>query len=150
MATQAGGKRGRPSSYNDKIASQICARIATSSDGLEKICSADGFPSPSTVYLWLIRRPEFSEKYARAREDQAQLLADEIVSIADTTQEGEIITEKPDGVEVKRCDMIEHRKLRIDARKWVASKLLPKKYGDRREVEHSGTVTLEGLICEAE
>lgn len=128
MAKHPGG---RPTDYNPEIAAEICSRISTSSDGLVKICEPDNFPSPSTVYLWMFKHAEFSDKYAQARLDQAQLLAEEIITIADTTEEGVIVTEGPKGVEIKRADMIEHRKLRVDARKWVASKLLPKKYGDR-------------------
>lgn len=138
---------GRPTDYSEEIAAKICALIATSSDGLRKICEENSeLPCPSTIYLWLTKNESFSEQYARAREDQAQLLADEIVSIADTTQVGVVVTEKAEGTETKHADMIEHRKLRIEARKWVASKLLPKKYGDKQQVEHTGKLTLEQLL----
>lgn len=129
---------GRPTIYSEELAARICARIATSSDGLNKICSETGMPNPDSVYSWLLKYPSFSENYTRARSDQAQLLADEIVSIADTTEVGVVVTEKPDGTETRHADMIEHRKLRIEARKWVASKLLPKKYGDKIQQELSG------------
>lgn len=127
----------RPTKYSEELAAELCSVIATSAKGLGAICKAnENFPVPSTVYLWLITYKVFSEMYARAKADQAQILADQIISIADTPQIGVIITQKPDGVEYKRADMIEHRKLRIDSRKWVAAKLLPRKYGDK--IEHSG------------
>jgi len=123
---------GRPTLYNEELTSRICSRIATSSDSLRAICENENLPSPDTIYLWLTKYPEFSDQYARARQDQAQLLADQIVDIADQTQLGEIVTFKDDGKEERRvADMIEHRKLRIESRKWVAAKLLPKKYGDK-------------------
>lgn len=132
-------QRGRPSTYSEEIAAKICSRIATSSDSLRKICAEDGMPNPDTLYLWLIKHPEFSEQYARARKDQAQLLADEIVDIADSEKIGEIVTIKADGTEERKiADMIEHRKMQIEARKWVASKLLPKKYGDKVQQEITG------------
>ena len=64
--------------------------------------------------------PEFAEQYARAREVQAETLADEIVSIAD--EDGDP----------------QRQRLRVDARKWVASKLKPKRYGDKVTNEHTG------------
>ena len=80
--------------------------------------------------------------YARAKDEQLQILADEIQPIADTPQMGEIITIKGDEREIKICDMLEHRKLRIEARKWLLAKLNPKKYGDKLGLEHSGEVNL--------
>ena len=90
----------------------------------------------------MLTHPELREMYARAKEDQLQILADEIQPIADTPQMGEIITIKGDEREVKMCDMLEHRKLRIESRKWLLAKLCPKKYGDKLGLEHSGEVSL--------
>ena len=124
--------KGRPTDYTPELGELICLEIATNAEGLESICNrvAD-FPTPSTVYLWRIRHEDFSEKYARARQHQAQLLADQIFTIADTTEPGEVVTIKPDGEERKIADMTEHRKIRIDARKFLAMKLLPRIYGDK-------------------
>jgi hypothetical protein len=74
----------------------------------------------------------------RARELQAEYLIDEIVEIADTPQIGVKTIHKPTGTETTEGDMIEHRRLRVDARKWVASKLAPKKYGEKVTQEHVG------------
>lgn len=95
------------------------------------------------MFLWLGKDPVFVEQYARAREEQADTYADEIVAIAD---------EPPDLVEKRNEDgetvevaldsaAIARQRLRIDARKWVASKLKPKKYGDKVDVGLSGSVT---------
>lgn len=102
--------------------------------------------SASTVLRWKGEDAEFAEQYARAREIGYQLLGDQLLEIADTPQLGEIRTVKPDGAEeVKYADMIEHRRLRVDSRKWMLSKMLPKVYGDKIEHEHKGglTVTLQ-------
>lgn len=94
-----------------------------------------------TVYRWLSQREEFRNLYAQAREDQADTLADEIQAIADEPMAGKKITTKANGdVETVEFDMIEHRKLRVDARKWIAAKLKPKKYGDKVEHEHGGVM----------
>jgi hypothetical protein len=94
----------------------------------------------------MLKHDEFSQRYARAKEDQLQILEDEILEIADRPQVGEIVTIKADGsTERKVSDMIEHRKLQIDARKWLMSKLKPKKYGDRQALE----LTTEQSLAEA-
>ena len=94
-------------------------------------------PSIATVFRWLAGNPNFSEQYAHAREEQAETLADEIVSIADeavvvANQGGEDVSLALDATAVAR------NRLRVDARKWVASKLKPKKYGDKLTQEHTG------------
>jgi len=152
------GKRiGRPrgSGVNQIIADRICDAIATHAKGLGAIIEELNLDmSPSLFYKWLQQDEGLRERYARARADQAQVMADEIASIADTTELGEIVTERPvivDGTPVrdeagnlvltlerKLADMIEHRKLRIEARKWLAAKLLPKVYGDKFQVGGDG------------
>lgn len=130
---------GRPSLYSQEIAERICTEIATHAEGLESICNRNAdFPEPATIYLWRIRHSGFSEMYARAREHQAQLLADQIFTIADTTEPGEVVTTYSDGKkEKRRSDNTERTKIRIDARKFLAMKLLPRIYGDKLDVNHS-------------
>lgn len=123
----------RPTDYNEEIADLICERIALG-ESVRKICSSDDTPSMSTVFKWLNEHKEFSEQYARAREEQAESLADEIVSIADESE----LDVKANGDVVFDATAVARNRLRIDARKWVASKLKPKKYGDKLDVEHSG------------
>lgn len=129
---------GRPSAYSDEIAVIICERIADG-NSLRSICAEDGMPSKSMVMRWLSQHAEFRDQYARAREAQADALFDEIIAIADAPLIGEKIKIDKDGnKEITRGDMIEHRRLQVDTRKWMASKLLPKKYGDKQQLEHSG------------
>jgi hypothetical protein len=117
------GKRGRPTRYEAALVAEICTRIA-GGDSLRRICAEVMMPAKSTVLGWLFdgRHSKFVEMYARAREAQAEVFVDEIVDLADTAAAGE---------------NLQALKLRVDARKWVAAKLLPKKYGDR--VQHTGT-----------
>ena len=58
----------------------------------------------------------------------------EIVEISDTQQIGTVETSKEWGVEIKTADMVEHRRLRIDARKWVIARMNPRKYGEKLEL----------------
>ena len=82
------------------------------------------------------------KQYARAREMQCQVLADEIVEISNQPKLGiirTVRTGKNGGMEVRTLDMLEHRRLQIDSRKWVLAKLMPHKYGDKQSVEHTGS-----------
>lgn len=122
-------KGGRPSTFSNDTAMVICTRIAKG-ESLRKICN-DGVASIWTVLGWLDKNPEFAQQYARARELQADYYADEICEIADDAA-GEV-----DPIAVQAA------KLRVDARKWVASKLRPKRYGDRIEVESKSEVLVK-------
>lgn len=116
--------QGRPSDYTAEIADEICTRLANG-ESLRAICGSerdDFMPHIGTVLRWVSQNNEFREQYARAREIQAETLADDIVTIADGQPEGDV----------------QRDRLRVDARKWVASKLLPKKYGDKVTNEHVG------------
>jgi hypothetical protein len=95
-------------------------------------------PSQQTVYTWLNRDKVFLEQYTRAREEQAETHADEIVAIADETPMIKEIRDKEGNVIDITLDSsyIAWQRQRIDARKWNASKQRPKKYGDR--VTHAG------------
>lgn len=125
---------GRPSSYSPEIAETICSRLANG-EPLVKICEDEDSPHVATVYRWLAADEAFRDMYARAREDQADTLADEIIQIAD---DGANDTYTKDGVELPNQDVIARSRLRVDARKWVAAKLKPKKYGDRVAAELTG------------
>jgi len=122
--------KGRPTKYNVNIASDICVRLSNG-EPLRQICMEDGMPAQSTVYLWLTRHPDFSEMYVRAREDQADTLADEIQAIAD---EMPMETSDKDGNTRFDSAYVNWMRLRVDARKWVAAKLKPRKYGDKVQV----------------
>lgn len=128
---------GRPSSYNQDTVDMICERLSCG-ESLRSICRDEDSPGLSTVFKWLATVPEFREQYAHAREAQAEALFDEIIEIADTPQIGQKTVSKATGVEITEADMIEHRRLQVDARKWIASKLAPKKYGDKITQEVTG------------
>lgn len=133
----------RPSSYDDALALSICERIA-SGESVRQICMDEEMPAQSTVYKWLIDHEGFSEKYARAREVQAEFLAEEIIHIADDSS-GDLISGE-DGEERVNTEFVARSRLRVDARKWYASKVAPKKYGDR--VTHEQNITITDLTDE--
>lgn len=127
---------GRPSSYTQEIADLICERIANG-ESLRKICADEGMPDKATVFRWLAANDEFATKYARAREEQADLHAESIIDISDE-KEVEANYRGEEVVLELSAAAIARNRLRIDARKWYASKLAPKKYGDKVETVVSG------------
>ena len=146
MKTKAEKKEGRPSKYTVEIADIICDIIANSSRGLQSI--ADELElSRSTIHLWLVHEDGFSDKYARAKESQAHFMADETIGIADDSSRDTKIIKGKDGkdIEVENTEWVNRSRLRIDTRKWLAGKLLPKKYGDKIQTEHSGDVTIKQI-----
>lgn len=101
-------------------------------ESLLKICEDKGMPSKSTFMRWLSSSQTLADQYGRAREAGIEVMAEEIKDIADTPVMGVKEKHFPDGtIEKTYYDMTEHRKLQVDARKWLLSKMLPKKYGDR-------------------
>lgn len=137
----------RPSSFTPELGARICELIAQYGS-LRKICREhDELPSEATVRAWVLdvklSSNEFPAQYVRARMMGLDSMADDIVEIADTTQEGSRTKEGGiNGDITETGDMIEHRKLRVDTRKWYLSKVAPKIYGDRLAVEHSGDVSI--------
>ena len=129
-------KMGRPTKYSPELAAKILSRI-TEGESLKQITREPDMPGHTTVYEWLLARPDFADRYARARDEQADTLADEIIAIADEPP-AEVVDDK--GISRTDSGWVTWQKNRVDARKWVAAKLKPKKYGDRLEL--GGRITL--------
>ena len=125
-------KMGRPSEYTEEVAQEICERLSEG-EGLVSITNDPHMPGQTTVYGWLFKRPEFAERYTRAREEQADTLADQILTIADETPETVPIRDKEGNVIEIKIDSgyVAWQKQRIEARKWTAAKFRPKRYGDK-------------------
>lgn len=122
--------------FNQDTADKICARLAEG-ESLRSICRDDGMPAESTVRLWAMEDVNgFAAQYTRARELGYLALGDEIIHIANTPLNGvKTKTNEKGEVETIEGDMIEHRRLQVDARKWFLSKMLPKIYGDRLDID---------------
>ncbi len=124
-------KTGRPSLYSEELAGLLCERLA-GGESLRAIGNDPAMPSAETVRRWLRDDEQFRGQYARAREAQADHYVEEIITIADA------------------ADEFTHpvARLRMDARKWVASKLRPKVYGDKLDVETTGTMKVLSVNVE--
>lgn len=135
LALQKQVDMGRPSKYTDELAVEICERIVCG-ESLNKITKDAHMPNVATVYRWLQQDEDFRNMYTRAREDQADTHADEIIAIADENPETVPVYDK-DGnlIEVKiDATFMQWQKNKIEARKWNAAKLKPRKYGERQIV----------------
>lgn len=128
----------RPTDYTSVLALQICEKIANG-QSLRAICADPAMPDKSTVLRWLLRpeHDEFRRQYSAAREAQADVLVDEIIEIADDTHHDLRVDDESNTITVDH-EHIQRSRLRVDARKWAAAKLAPKKYGERISHEHGG------------
>lgn len=116
--------------YNAELAEEVCRVLASSSKSLNKLCKLHKhWPPRSTLFEWRMRNDDFAASYARARQHQIEAFIDDIVDIADDASNDYM--EDEDGNLVDRPDHIARSRLRVDTRKWLACKLVPKLYGDR-------------------
>lgn len=124
-------KRGRPTGYTPELADEICNSIASSSKGTKRLCKENQhWPCQDTLFSWLKHHPEFSEQYAQAKRCQIEVFIDEILDIADGSSQDEMINEQ--GSVICNSEFIARSRLRIDTRKWLAAKLVPRVYGTSR------------------
>jgi len=138
----AKNKGGRPTKYNHEFVTVFCERIAQG-ESMRTICKDKNMPDDSTVCDWLGRHKEFAEQYARARERQADFYAEQIIEISDSGENDTYLDDE--GNKRTDHDVIARSRLRVDARKWYASKLAPKKYGERLQTENTVTHKFEEL-----
>lgn len=122
---------GRPSDYNEDIARTICDLLAEGAS-LREVCRMDGMPGRTAVFNWLAKHKEFAGQYARAKQEGMEAWADEIIDIADTGKNDWMERNDSDNPGyAANGEHIQRSRLRIDTRKWLLSKLAPKKYGDK-------------------
>ena len=112
---------GRPSSYSDAFADEICDRMLDG-ESLVQICKDPDMPSRASVYRWMDARPDFEARCARAREGMADFLVDEIQELADDTTE----------------ENVQSMKVKISTKQWRAMKMAPRIYGERSRTELTG------------
>jgi hypothetical protein len=134
---------GRPSSFTQEVADKLCVRMADG-ESLRTILREPGMPSLSMVFRWLEKNEAFREQYALARKVQAQLWVDEIIEISDDTSKD--FTVDKNGNEVVNGEAIARSRLRVDTRKWIACKVLPKIYGDKIDHNHTGEIAQRFII----
>jgi hypothetical protein len=130
---------GRPSSFTQDIADQITSKIVEGYT-LRQIAALPKMPDKSTILRWLATNESFRAQYACAKDVQADLMSEDIIDISDDGTNDWITRENQDGstYEVLNAEHVQRSRLRVDTRKWLMSKLAPKKYGDKVSAEVTG------------
>lgn len=140
-------KGGRPSLYTDDLGAQICELIATSSMSMKSIAEKVNVPI-MTILCWLCPthnnyKEEFAKMYTLSKDMQMDYLAEEIIDIADDGSNDYMKIVKGDmEYNVEDKEWTNRSRLRVDARKWIASKLKPKRYGDKLDLNHEGNINV--------
>lgn len=129
-ATANKKKTGRPTLYSLELATVICERLSKG-ESLTKLAKDNMMPDAATIYRWLNDNISFCEMYARAKDESADFMVDEMLEIADT--------------KAFDRETAAAAKVQIDTRKWIASKLKPQKYGDKQQIEISGELKIRQL-----
>lgn len=147
----------RPTDYTPELGAEICRRIGEGRS-LRKVCQDEDMPAKTTVMRWLCDRDKgsFRDQYALAREDQADVLFDEAIEIADDGSQDYTTKQIGEGADAVSVEVVDHEhiqrsKLRVDTRKWAAGRLAPKKYGERVAVtgHDGGAIKMENSTVSA-
>lgn len=150
MSLPAKRKTGRAAA-NENPKQHIPAILERMIEGesLRSICRSEGMPHISSFLQWVAEDPILEKQYAAAMQLRADVYFEQMLDIADTPLEGEKTKtiDGPDGQKIETTigDMIDHRKLQVDARKWALVRMNPKKYGDKVDLNHGGRVKVVSL-----
>lgn len=130
---------GRPTDYTPELADSICARLALG-ESLRSVCRDESMPCLTSVFTWIRKYPEFLKQYDVAKEESAESHSDYMLEIADNAANDYMEALGDEGGIAYRLngENIQRSKLRVDTRKWLASKLKPKKYGEKLHQEVTG------------
>jgi hypothetical protein len=136
--TKVSNPVGRPSTYSQELADKICHRIAEGAS-IRTVCAPDDMPAISTFFKWIREHEEFSKQYARATEERTEAMSEELLDIADDGSNDLMTVVKGDkSYELENKEVTNRSRLRVDTRKWLMSKMKPKKYGDKLDVTSDG------------
>lgn len=125
-----------------KIWPEILERIANG-ESLAAALRKPGMPSYALAKIHLRSDPALREAYDQAIEDRAALLAEELIELADTPI--------PEGLDpASRSAWVQHLRVRLDTRKWIASRVYRQLYGDKVEVSTQVQVDLSAAMDEAQ
>jgi len=135
--------------YSGKVAKQILERVMLS-QGIAEIGRDPNMPDKATIFRWLADNDDFCDRYTRAKAVCADHMEEEILDIADNSANDYMERQNADGTtyEVVNSEHINRSRLRIESRKWLMSKLKPKKYGDRVNLDHGAQSSFSDMMAE--
>lgn len=129
---------GRPPIYSQELADLVCERIA-SGRSMRDVCRDEDIPARSVVSKWLSTIPGFADQYARAVKQRSEYWIDELCDISDDGSNDWMERNEPNNPGYQyNGEAVARSRLRVDTRKWIASKLIPKVYGDKLDVTSDG------------
>lgn len=132
---------GRPSLYTEELAEEICNAIASSNEGLEHLCAANPhWPERANIFIWMRKYPGFRDKYMSAKEQQAEVQVDYMLALANEPHK---YVDPDTGFQRTDVPML---RVKMDAIKWQASKLAPKRFADKTETIISNPELLQDSI----
>jgi hypothetical protein len=134
------------SEYQQELGDKICSIVATHTESLEDLVKMYELPPVRTIYDWLYRNDAFSHNYAKAKQIQAQRMIEELDKIA---KEKSYYVDA-DGNQRVDPGYTASQRLIADTRKFIASKLVPKVYGDKQTIEQTVTVKHEDALKDLE
>lgn len=127
-------KMGRPTKYRDSLSNAICIRLMLG-QSMNSICKLDMYPKKTTIYRWLLEKPDFRDKYQQAREMQQEHYLDEIIEIADDG-DSDYVQKKGSDHEQFNSEHVQRSRLRVDTRKWVMERMAARKYAPKSQVDN--------------
>lgn len=129
-------KRGGPPKKNDQVIDEILEKISEGRSLVGILKSKKEYPAYVNFMRWIEADEELRKRYAKAKEEQADYLAEQLLEIADDGKNDWMQTNDPDNPGYRfNNEHYQRSRLRVDTRKWIASKLKPKKYGEKLELD---------------
>ena len=113
----------RPTKYSEKLEDRMLEEIASGRSVISLCREEEWTPNADTWYRWMYKIDGLSDRYTRAKAISSEFHADQILAIADEADN----------------QSFQVARLQIDARKWVASKLVPNKYGEKSQIDHTSS-----------
>jgi hypothetical protein len=123
---------GRPTIFTEILAAKICQRIADG-ESIRAICSDSDMPSTTAIFRWIAngKYDGFRQLYESSMQIRLETLGDGLIELADAPIER-------NAAGAIDSAAVQMRRLQIETRRWILSKLLPRKYGDRMGLDHQG------------
>lgn len=137
----ASKKVGRPTDYTPEMADLICEQLSMGKSLKSALEAVEGSPSAATVFSWMGKIKEFPDKYARAKQEGTDAMAEDIMDISD-----ESISDAYKADPKAAGAAVQAQRLRIDTRKWLMSKMKPKKYADHIDVTSGGQALPQPIL----
>ena len=133
----------KPRYNNEALWDRLLDAVAHGQAFTSALRDCAGAPSYPSAKRLLAADPALQARYRSALEDRADSLVDEMLALADTP-----IPENLEAAE--RGAWISHLKLRLDTRRYLASKLFPKQYGERLEVAVTHQISILAALAAGE